>query len=130
MYPVKHFLAVTAASVALSPAFAETELIMVEEMGCIWCERWNKEVGPGYPNSAEGKAAPLRRIDINAPVPEGLEFERKPRFTPTFILVENGHELGRIEGYPGADFFWPLLGALLAKVEAPPVEDTKAPDPE
>ncbi len=34
-------------------------------------------------------------------------------FTPTFVLVENGVELARIEGYPGEDFFWGLLGMIL-----------------
>ena len=35
---------------------------------------------------------------------------------PTFVLVEDGRELGRIEGYPGEDFFWGLLGKLLEKL--------------
>jgi hypothetical protein len=36
-------------------------------------------------------------------------------FTPTFVLVEDGTEAGRIEGYPGEDFFWPLLAKLIAQ---------------
>ena len=33
---------------------------------------------------------------------------------PTFILIgDEGDELGRIEGYPGEDFFWSLLEAML-----------------
>ena len=35
------------------------------------------------------------------------------RFTPTFVLVDDGREIGRIEGYPGEDFFWGLLERLL-----------------
>jgi hypothetical protein len=34
-------------------------------------------------------------------------------YTPTFVLAENGEELGRIEGYPGDAFFWGLLERLL-----------------
>jgi hypothetical protein len=34
-------------------------------------------------------------------------------FTPTFVLINNGQEQARIEGYPGEDFFWPLLTRLL-----------------
>ena len=37
----------------------------------------------------------------------------RPVFTPTFVLVEDGKELGRIEGYAGDEFFWFLLGRLL-----------------
>jgi hypothetical protein len=35
------------------------------------------------------------------------------RFTPTFVLVADGREVGRITGYPGEDFFWGLLQRLI-----------------
>lgn len=92
---------------------AAAELLMVEEPGCIWCARWNSEISEIYPKSAEGKKAPLRRIDIHDPLPEGVALSSSVHFTPTFILVEDGHELARIEGYPGEDFFWGLLGKML-----------------
>ncbi|MBL3206218.1 thioredoxin family protein, partial [Klebsiella pneumoniae] len=38
------------------------------------------------------------------------------RYTPTFILVDGGREIGRIEGYPGADFFWGLLERLAQRL--------------
>ena len=38
------------------------------------------------------------------------------RFTPVFVLIDNGREIGRIRGYPGEDHFWGLLGTLLAKL--------------
>ena len=37
-------------------------------------------------------------------------------YTPTFVLVANGEEVGRIEGYPGDAFFWGLLDRLLDKL--------------
>ncbi len=98
-------------SLALPAAAAE--LFMVEEPGCVWCARWNSEISAIYPKSPEGKAAPLHRIDIHDPLPEGLTLNGSLHFTPTFILVEDGHELARIEGYPGEDFFWGLLGKML-----------------
>lgn len=95
------------------PARAEVELVMGEEAGCIWCARWNAEVAPDYPLTAEGRAAPLRRIDIRGPVPDDLELDGRIRFTPTFILVHDGREIARREGYPGEEFFWPVLGMML-----------------
>lgn len=97
------------------PAFAETRLIMVEEKGCMWCARWNEEISHIYPKAPEGKAAPLQRMDIHAERPEGITFTRSLTFTPTFVLVVDGHEVSRIEGYPGEDFFWGLLGQMLAR---------------
>lgn len=103
--------------VAAAPATA-LELVMVEQAGCVWCARWDAEVAPEYPRTEEGRAAPLRRIDLREPVPTDLTFDSPARFTPTFILVgEDGRELGRIEGYPGEEFFWPLLGELIGQAE-------------
>lgn len=92
------------------------ELVMVEQAGCAWCARWDREVAPEYHLTEEGRAAPLRRIDLHQPVPDDLALETRPRLTPTFVLVDDeGRELGRIEGYPGEDFFWGLLGVLLER---------------
>ncbi len=74
----------------VAPANAEMTLIMAEEHGCVWCERWNEEIAPIYPKTDEGKLAPLRRIDVHDPAPEDLTFKRRPHFTPTFILVADG----------------------------------------
>jgi hypothetical protein len=88
-------------------------LYMVEQPGCIYCARWDAEVGDAYDKTAEGRAAPLRRIQLRDPLPAGISFERKAVFTPTFVLVQNGRELERIEGYPGEDFFYGMLGVML-----------------
>lgn len=88
-------------------------LVMMEEVGCRWCATWNREIAPIYPKTPEGQAAPLTRLDIHDPLPAGLTLKRAPFYTPTFILVRDGAELARIEGYPGEDFFWGLLGVML-----------------
>ncbi|MGB5871926.1 MAG: hypothetical protein WBH04_17185 [Albidovulum sp.] len=95
-------------------AAAETVLVMVEEKGCIWCARWNSEIADIYPKTDEGKAAPLRRLDIHAAQPDDLTFSRSLHFTPTFVLMIDGQEMSRIEGYPGEDFFWGLLAQMLS----------------
>ncbi len=105
------------------------QLWMVEQPGCHWCERWNAEIGPAYPNSEEARRAPLRRVQLGA-LPEGIALAAPALYTPTFILVDAGRELGRIEGYPGEDFFWPLLKRLLdAHPEATRVQAESAQDP-
>lgn len=89
-----------------------TELVMVEQDGCHWCERWDAEIAPAYPNTSEGKRAPLRRVDLRD-LPADIAFLSPPVFTPTFVLVDQGRELGRLEGYAGDEFFWFLLDKLL-----------------
>jgi len=98
---------------AVTPASAEATLVMAEETGCVWCARWNAEIGPIYPLTHEGVAAPLRRINIDNPIPDDIQLARRVTFTPTFILVVDGTERNRIEGYPEEDFFWGLLGQML-----------------
>lgn len=93
------------------------ELLMYEQPGCPWCRRWHEDVGAGYPKSAEGKQAPLRRVQLGDR-PAGLELKQSVTVTPTFILVEDGVELGRITGYPGADFFYGMLEPILGKLKA------------
>jgi len=112
MHPLPQ-LAAAAATVCLAlPAWA-AELVMVEQTGCEWCARWDEEIAPIYPKTAEGKHAPLRRVDLRA-LPDDLQVTRRVMFTPTFLVVEDGKEQARLEGYPGEDFFWPLLADLLS----------------
>ncbi|MFP6748514.1 MAG: hypothetical protein VCD66_13055, partial [Alphaproteobacteria bacterium] len=37
-------------------------------------------------------------------------------YTPTFVLMHRGKEIGRILGYPGEDFFWAFLEELMGKL--------------
>lgn len=93
------------------------ELVMMEEEGCMWCARWDREIGPIYPKTEEGRRAPLRRLDKGDLLPDDMELARGIFYTPTFVLLVDGVEKGRIEGYPGEDFFWGLLDQLIASVD-------------
>jgi hypothetical protein len=106
-------LKAAALSLAATQAVADPVLVMVEQPGCVYCERWNESIGPIYPNTPEGMFAPLVRAQLREPPPDGIKYTRRVTYTPTFVLAENGRELARIEGYPGEDFFWGLLGMML-----------------
>ncbi len=126
------------AIVMLAHAAAAAELVMYRRDGCPWCAKWDRELGPIYPKTEFNQRAPLRLINLDhdrdLPITHGAI-----RYTPTFVLVENGKEAGRIEGYPGEDFFWPRLSYLLEVLkeqkagtalpsEAKPVPEGPAPD--
>ncbi|WP_411957694.1 SoxS protein [Paracoccus homiensis] len=91
-------------------------LLMIDQRGCVYCARWDREIGPGYDRSKEGRRAPLMRVDIDGPWPDGLALARRPTMTPTFILLRNGQEISRLEGYPGAQYFYPLIDDMLDRV--------------
>ena len=90
------------------------ELIMVEQQGCYYCLEWKDQLGHIYPKTPEGKYAPLKTIDITE-VDQLKGLQRDVIFTPTFVLMEDNKELGRLEGYSGEDFFWELLELILEK---------------
>ena len=102
----------------LSTAAHSAELVMFEASYCEWCAAWHEEIGPIYPKTAEARVAPLRQVDIDDPRPDDLSHIDGIVYTPTFVLIENGNEIGRINGYPGEDHFWGLLGVLLERIEA------------
>tara|TARA_B100001059_G_scaffold25312_1_gene20336 strand:- start:1739 stop:2149 length:411 start_codon:yes stop_codon:yes gene_type:complete len=98
----------------LSGNLMAAELVMVEQQGCYYCLEWKEQLGPIYPKTPEGKFAPLKTIDITeVDKIEGLQ--RDVIFTPTFVLMENNKELGRLEGYSSEDFFWEVLEVILEK---------------
>ena len=111
--------ALTIAAVSLPQTAVPAELVMLEEDGCWWCEKWDEEVGVVYHKTAEGRIAPLRRLNIHARLPEDLKFLSPGRYSPTFVLVDGGREIGRIRGYPGEDFFWGYLAQLIRKLHGP-----------
>lgn len=118
--PVCFRLAAVIAALAVLCAMAGAasaapfQLLMFERDGCSYCRQWNEEIGPAYPKTPQGQAAPLQRLDVYAPLPEDVTLTgRPPAFTPTFVLLSEGREVGRIEGYAGDQFFWVMLERLL-----------------
>src|SRR5947208_16607200 len=122
------FLAALLAVLLLAPAAHAAELVMFEQKGCAWCQRFDREIAPAYDKTSEGKRAPLHRVDIAQPIPADLTFIARERFTPVFVLIDEGHEVGRIRGYPGDTFFWGLLANLIERLDrgesapSPPAE--------
>jgi hypothetical protein len=93
-------------------AAGDLRLYMLEDPGCPYCARWTAEIEPAFANSAEAQFAPIVRMLRTEP--------RAHRFagvaySPTFILADEQREFGRLIGYSGPDFYWPMLDSLLAK---------------
>jgi cytochrome c551/c552 len=59
-----------------APSAHAAELVMFWQKGCVWCERFDREIAPAYDKTDEGKRAPLRRVDIGKPMPAGLCADR------------------------------------------------------
>jgi hypothetical protein len=100
--------------VALPSRPAEAlELILFDKAGCVWCARWEREVGQAYDQADESRVAPLRRLDIRDQRRAGIALDEPVLYTPTFILSDDGVEVGRITGYQGEELFWGSLDDML-----------------
>lgn len=106
--------AIAAFALLSAPTACAAELVMFERAGCVWCARFDAEIAPIYGKTEESQAAPLRRVDLNGPRPADLAGIDPGAFTPTFVVVQEGREVGRIRGYPGDAFFFGLLDRILA----------------
>ena len=96
------------------------ELVMVERPNCKWCELWEKEVGVVYHLTPQGMRAPIRRLTLKTFRESSLQTIRPVTFTPTFILLSQQQEVGRITGYLGESHFWALLEDILKRLPRAP----------
>ena len=107
-------------ALALSLAFfalpaQAAELVLFERDGCYYCLEWKKSVGKYYHKTKEGIAAPLTQVNVQDGMPARLAGIKKPVITPTFVLIDNGREIGRLRGYPGEKPFWTIMGKLMER---------------
>jgi hypothetical protein len=109
---LKGLIAVLALLGTIAPALS-AELVMYRRAGCPYCLAWDREIGPVYPKTEIGKTLPLRQVHLDKGKDVSVELKSPIRFTPTFVVVEEGREKARIEGYPGEFFFWGVLEKLL-----------------
>ncbi|SIQ15941.1 hypothetical protein SAMN05421641_10496 [Paracoccus thiocyanatus] len=114
--PTRRAILAGMAAMAAGPGRAAPglQLLMVRRRGCVYCAQWDREIGPVYGRHPEGRAAPLLVVDLDGPWPDGLVLARRPRLTPSFILLQGGVELVRVEGYPGRQQFFGVLRDMLA----------------
>ena len=88
---------------------APLELVMVTSDHCPFCKAWERDVGFIYSNTPYAQKAPLRRVDISDVALALPELPTVVFGAPTFLILENNMEVGRIEGYESSDlFFWAL----------------------
>ncbi len=108
------FWAVASAPSALSAQ--DLRLLMIERPGCYYCIVFKRDVAPIYYKSPEGQRAPLVHADLRYPLPDGVTLSSRAHVTPTFVLLNaEGHEVERLTGYPGDDFFWPYVNAMITR---------------
>ena len=110
--------AIALVSLLAAPGFSASaaELVMTDSRACHYCRQFHREVGDTYAATPAGQAAPLRSVSPYRKWPADLASVRRAPYTPVFILVDNGREVGRFAGYNSREWFWSKLNPLLAKL--------------
>jgi thioredoxin-related protein len=108
-------LTLLASASQASDAKSQFELLFVEKSGCPWCLRFEREVLPIYGKTPASEQAPLARASLDEGQPRDVSLNLPVRFTPTFVLLRDRKEVGRITGYMNDATFWGLLEKMLTE---------------
>jgi thiol-disulfide isomerase/thioredoxin len=103
----------------LSAGARGAELLYFFSPSCGYCKAFDEEVGKIYPQTDAGHIAPLRRVEVDPesfqPLERGLSID--PGTVPAFILVDDGQEVARLNGYSGDELFWMSMQRMLDMLE-------------
>lgn len=91
------------------------ELLVFEVEGCTYCDVMRRDVLPRYRSAPVGAEAPMRFVDINKVDTDTLALRGALRVVPTVVLMKDGKEVERIDGYTGPETFFQLVARMLDK---------------
>jgi thioredoxin-related protein len=93
-----------------------TEIVVFERVGCTYCQIFRRDILPQYNSSPTAANAPIRFVDIDQVDLNALPLQSRLTVLPTAVLMHNGRELERIEGYTGPEIFFQIINRLLAEL--------------
>lgn len=96
------------------PQLGNLQLLVMEADGCIYCGIFRRDVLPSYEASERGKEMPVRFVDINDIPKTGIELQSQIDILPTFVIIKDNREIGRIPGYMGPEDFFHSINYLLS----------------
>ena len=96
------------------PQLGNLQLLVMEADGCIYCGIFRRDVLPSYEASERGKDMPVRFVDINDIPKTGIELQSQIDILPTFVIIKDNRESGRIPGYMGPEDFFHSINYLLS----------------
>jgi hypothetical protein len=90
------------------------EIVVFERPDCTTCQLFRRDVAPRYEASIRGGTAPLRYVDLTGKkaANDGRHdrvLATPLRMLPTAVIVQDGREFARIEGYTGPDNFFQMV---------------------
>lgn len=90
----------------VKPSTALQELIVLEVANCTYCDVFRQVVLPRYQRSKRAGELPIRFVDLNDPAADQLRLSSSVTIVPTVVMMREGAEIGRINGYMGPEAFF------------------------
>lgn len=91
---------------ASGAARADSQLVMFSANDCLSCRAFYHEVLPSYWGSEESLDLPIRIVDVQALGSDGNALNAPLTEMPTFVFMQDGREIARLEGYEDRDAFY------------------------
>jgi thioredoxin-related protein len=101
---------------ATIPKASNLELVVMEAPGCTYCGIFRRDVLPAYEASERAKDVPIRFLDVNDVSSTKIDLETPVDIVPTFVILKDNKEIGRIPGYVGPETFFHTINYLLSTV--------------
>lgn len=93
----------------------DLQIIVMEAPGCIYCSLFRRDVLPSYEASTRARTVPVRFLDVNDLEKAQLDLTAPVDIVPTFVVVKDKRELGRVPGYIGPETFFHALNHILGQ---------------
>lgn len=95
------------------PVISPLQLYVIEAPGCTYCGVFRDDIAPAYVTSERGKELPLNYLDINDLPGTKLTLAAPVDIVPTFVVVKNNTEVGRVSGFVSAEDFYQSVKYIL-----------------
>ena len=96
------------------PHYSNLQLVVMESSDCTYCTIFRRDVLPSYEASEQAKDMPVRFVDVNDINKTQIELQSPIDNLPTFVIVKDNNEIGRIPGYIGPEDFFHSISYLLS----------------
>lgn len=93
------------------------ELVIYKSNHCEVSQRFLSEAASEYGMTRAGKVFPLRQVDIDSELNGAVLLNSPVDSTPTFVIVDEGHEIARMTGYPGKEYFFQIMNGAAEEFE-------------
>lgn len=102
---------------ASTPSSGGIELLVFEVADCVYCALFRRDVLPNYRRWQPARTVPIRFVDARSAGLMRARLAAPLTTVPTFVVMRDGREAGRISGYFGPAPFFQMITRIIRRPE-------------